>query len=75
MTDKQIQVTYKETSLGFTVLNGETNIHTEDANLLLQQGWFAASMLLPSRQKNTYFRSGSKAIAKAGSARKLSINT
>jgi hypothetical protein len=45
MTDKQIQVTYKETSLGFTVLNGETNIHTEDANLLLQQGWFAASML------------------------------
>jgi hypothetical protein len=27
--------------------------------------------LLPSRQKNTYFRSGSKAIAKTGSAKKL----
>ena len=28
-------------------------------------------LLLPSRQKNTYFRSGSKAIAKTGSAKKL----
>jgi hypothetical protein len=31
----------------------------------------AAANLLPSRQKNTYFRSGSKAIAKTGSAKKL----
>lgn len=45
MNDNQIQVTYKETSLGFTVLNGGTNIHREDASLLLQQGWFTASML------------------------------
>jgi integrase/recombinase XerD len=31
----------------------------------------ARAELLPSRQKNTYFRSGSKAIAKTGSAKKL----
>jgi hypothetical protein len=44
MTDK-IQVTYKKTPIGFTVLNGGTNVHWEDACLLLQSGWFTASQL------------------------------
>ena len=38
---------------------------------LQQEMKVALAQLLPSRQKNTYFRSGSKAIAKTGSAKKL----